>query len=161
MNTKFLLIAMLGINIMLIIFASQICEVKMNQNIITQFYDLGSYSVFQTATLNQKTCTAGGVVVSLDNTPLNLNMSKNSFGDAINQTSTAQSGTYVGGVSVASFFIDVGRMILGIIVLLLGIPLPAFLASLGLPTIATLIISTIVIPLYLIGVVEFFGGRVL
>lgn len=169
MNTKYLLVLLLVINIGTLFYGSQVCNGfdsnSMSTQIVDWFYD---YSFLKTGYSQCNANLAAGIssanasallptnnVVSLSTS---VNGSNSTYGSAI-LTATTPSGGVVGSfVSGGVAFLDLIKLTIGIPALLIGLPVPFILSALNVSPIIAWFIVPIAQLLLTLGAIEFLRG---
>jgi hypothetical protein len=139
MNGKFILLAMLCINVVLVAFAGVTTideDISIQNNLLYKMYDMGDPEDLSTS--GQPTFTSG-------------------LSEAVASILTPISGGIVTQQGVQSF-IDVIRLVLSFFSLITPLPILAFIYTLGASWIFNLMIMLPIILLYFVSIAEFFRG---
>ena len=151
MNGKFIALFFVVTGLLCSVFASQSCEIKVDNNPASVIFNTVAADSVQKLT-GSASCNSG-VENFIPGSPSDLN---GSFSNSLNSTLDRNNGV---SSNIAGFgFLDVAKLIVTIVLVFLGIPMLAFFASVGTPT---LIMWLIVAPIYLLYIfswIEFFRG---
>jgi len=150
-EAKFIVMFVIMASLVITIFSTQVCGTFTTAtddltNVVGYLYDM---STFQDSA---STCQIG-VQNQLNETTLSM---QNNFTNATSGLTTLSGGA-TGSFGVSSF-IDVIKLIAGIVGFLLGLPLYTFLFVIGIPYIIAVLLTVFLSVMYIIGWVEFIRG---
>lgn len=161
MNTKFLLVIVLVLNIGMLIYGTQICGSfdpnSQSTQVIDYFYD---YSFLKTAYLQCKSTHQAALLPTGQQVNLasSVNGTSTTFGNAVNASTTVSAGIVGAYTPGGSSFIDLIKLVINIPALVFGLPVMAMLMSLGVNPIFVWTVIPLLEFLLLIGAVEFLRG---
>lgn len=151
-NVKFISIFLALTSLLIVIMSTQVCNAfgsssqDVRDNIIFKLYDLDALN------LEVRSCEVGQQN-NLTLSQINLTSQLTNASNALVTPASGSSGSV--GVSV---LIDLGKLVLGLVSLVLGLPLYTFLFNIGLNTIVATILSAFLGLMQIYGIAEFMRG---
>lgn len=171
MNTKWLLLLILTINVVTLIYGTQICSSFNSDSLGTQaidfFYDYSFLkSAYQQCRTNQISGLTGpnasgllptGNAVTFANPNATINATFGSTTSAATQASTGSVGSFSSG-STGFAFLDLIKLVISFCAMLVGLPVMTILSALGVNGFVVWVVIPVIETLFVIGVIEFLRG---